>query len=255
MLKIKKIEIELTPVYDITVPETECFFANDILVHNCSEIQLFSDNDHTFSCVLSSMNASMYDEWKDTDAVFNATVFLDCVNQDLIEIGKRTEGMEKVVRFAEKSRALGLGMLGFHTYLQDHLIAFESIDAMYRNAEIFKHLHDESLRASQWMATTFGEPEWCVGYGVRNTHRIAIAPNMCVTADTKIVLSDDSIIDYETVISNMGIDYESLLSYTILLDDGTTRTMRYDDTVTVMRNGLTINTLVCNLKTDDDILN
>jgi ribonucleoside-diphosphate reductase alpha chain len=178
MLKIRKIAIEPTPVYDITVPETECFFANDILVHNCSEIQLFSDNDHTFSCVLSSMNASMYDEWKDTDAVFNATVFLDCVNQDLIEIGKRTEGMEKVVRFAEKSRALGLGMLGFHTYLQDHLISFESIDAMFKNAEIFKHLHDETLRASQWMATTFGEPEWCKGYGVRNTHRIAIAPNL-----------------------------------------------------------------------------
>ena len=144
----------------------------------CSEIQLFSDNDHTFSCVLSSMNASLYDEWKDTDAVFNATVFLDCVNQDLIEIGKKTLGMEKVVRFAEKSRALGLGMLGFHTYLQDHLIAFESMDAYYKNIEIFKYLNDETLRASKWMAEAFGEPEWCKGHGVRNTHRIAIAPNL-----------------------------------------------------------------------------
>ena len=144
----------------------------------CSEVQLFSDEDHSFSCVLSSMNASLYDEWKDTDAVFNATVFLDCVNQDLIEIGKRTQGMEKVVRFAEKSRALGLGMLGFHTYLQEHSIPFESMDAYYKNTEIFKHLHDETLRASQWMATEFGEPFWCKGYGVRNTHRIAIAPNL-----------------------------------------------------------------------------
>ena len=144
----------------------------------CSEIQLFSDNDHTFSCVLSSMNASLYDEWKDTDAVFNATVFLDCVNQDLIEIGKKTQGMEKVVRFAEKSRALGLGMLGFHTYLQDHLIAFESMDAYYKNIELFQHLNNETLRASKWMAEEFGEPEWCTGYGVRNTHRIAIAPNL-----------------------------------------------------------------------------
>ena len=144
----------------------------------CSEIQLFSDDEHTFSCVLSSMNASLYDEWKNTDAVFNATVFLDCVNQDLIEIGKNTLGMEKVVRFAEKSRALGLGMLGFHTYLQDHLIAFESMDAYYKNIEIFKYLNDETLRASKWMAEAFGEPEWCKGYGVRNTHRIAIAPNL-----------------------------------------------------------------------------
>ena len=144
----------------------------------CSEIALFSDEDHTFSCVLSSMNASMYDEWKDTDAVFNATVFLDCVNQDLIEIGKTKRGMEKVVRFAEKSRALGLGMLGFHTYLQDNMIAFDSMEAYYKNTEIFKHLHDESKRASEWMATEFGEPEWCEGYGVRNATRIAIAPNM-----------------------------------------------------------------------------
>lgn len=144
----------------------------------CTEIALFSDDDHTFSCVLSSMNASLYDKWKDTDAVFVATVFLDCVNQDLIEIGMKTQGMERVVRFAKKSRAIGLGMLGFHTYLQDHMIAFESMDAYYKNIEIFKHLNDESLRASQWMAKEWGEPFWCKGYGLRNTHRIAIAPNL-----------------------------------------------------------------------------
>lgn len=178
MLKIRKIKIEPTPVFDITVPETECFFANDILVHNCSEIALFSDDDHTFSCVLSSMNASLYDEWKDTDAVFVATCFLDCVNQDLIEIGKTVAGMEKVVRFAEKSRALGLGMLGFHTYLQEHSLPFESFEAHLKNVEIFKHLDSESLRASQWMAYQYGEPFWCKGYGVRNTHRIAVAPNL-----------------------------------------------------------------------------
>lgn len=176
----------------------------------CSEIALFSDEDHTFSCVLSSMNASMYDEWKDTDAVFNATVFLDCVNQDLIEIGKTKRGMEKVVRFAEKSRALGLGMLGFHTYLQDNMIAFDSMEAYYKNTEIFKHLHDESKRASEWMATEFGEPEWCEGYGVRNATRIAIAPNMCVTADTKIILGDQSIVDYATLIGKMGLDYAAI---------------------------------------------
>jgi ribonucleoside-diphosphate reductase alpha chain len=144
----------------------------------CAEIALFSDEDHTYSCVLSSMNATRFDIWKNTDAVFNATVFLDCVNQDLIEIGKNIRGMEKIVRFAEKSRALGLGLLGYHTYLQDKMIPFESMDAHYKNVEIFKHIHDESLRASEWMATEFGEPEWCKGYGVRNTHRCAIAPNL-----------------------------------------------------------------------------
>jgi ribonucleoside-diphosphate reductase alpha chain len=148
----------------------------------CTEITLYSDEEITYSCVLSSMNAGKFDEWKDTDAVFDATVFLDCVNQDLIEIGKHIPGMEKVVKFAEKSRALGLGLLGFHTYLQNNSIAFDSFEANLKNTEIFKHLYTESKRASEWMAKEFGEPEWCVGYGVRNTHRLSIAPNLSSAA-------------------------------------------------------------------------
>lgn len=144
----------------------------------CCEVNLFSDDDYTFSCVLSSLNCTKYDEWKDTDAVFNATVFLDCVNQDLIEIGKSIPGMEKVVRFAEESRALGLGLLGFHTYLQDNMISFESMEAYYKNIEIFKYIQEESKKASEWMAKEFGEPKWCEGYGIRNTHTMAVAPNL-----------------------------------------------------------------------------
>lgn len=143
----------------------------------CTEITLFSDEFHTFTCVLSSMNAYKYDEWKNTDAVYVATVFLDCVAQEFIEQGRNIPGMEKAVRFTEKGRALGLGLLGFHSYLQKNSVAFESMEAHFINTEIFKHLHDESLRASQWMAKTLGEPEWCKGYGIRNTHRTAIAPN------------------------------------------------------------------------------
>lgn len=143
----------------------------------CTEINLFNDKDHTFTCVLSSMNFAKYDEWKDTDAVFEATVFLDCVAEDFIQRAKVLPQMEKSVRFTEKGRALGLGGLGFHTYLQDRLIDIESFEAHMINLEMFNHLHDESLRASQWMAKEFGEPEWCKGYGVRNTHRTAIAPN------------------------------------------------------------------------------
>lgn len=144
----------------------------------CAETAIASDTDYSFSCVLSSMNGSKFDAWKDTDAVFNATVFLDCVNQDLITIGKDIPGMEHVVKFAESSRALGLGLLGFHTYLQDNMISFESIDAHYKNVEIFQHLQKETTRASEWMAKEWGEPDWCKGYGVRNTHRMAIAPNL-----------------------------------------------------------------------------
>lgn len=143
----------------------------------CTEITLFSDEEHTFTCVLSSMNLVRYDEWKDTDAVFVATVFLDCVAQDFIKQGRGIQGLEKAVRFTEKSRALGLGALGFHTYLQNNNIAFESLEAHFKNIEIFKKIEEESLKASQWMAKEWGEPEWCRGFGVRNTHRTAIAPN------------------------------------------------------------------------------
>jgi len=148
----------------------------------CSEITLFADEEHTYTCVLSSMNVAKYDEWKNTDAVYWATIFLDCVAEEFIQKGKSIKGVENAVRFTEKGRALGLGQCGFHTYLQDNHIAFDSLDAMWKNTEIAKHIHDESLKASQWMAQTMGEPEWCIGYGVRNTHRIAIAPTKSTAA-------------------------------------------------------------------------
>lgn len=143
----------------------------------CTEVMLHSDEDHTYTCVLSSMNLYKYDEWKDTDAVFTATVFLDCVAQEFIEIGKTKRGLEKAVRFTEKGRALGLGLLGFHSYLQSKSIPFESLEAHLENTKVFIHLNEESLRASKWMAEELGEPEWCKGHGVRNTHRLAVAPN------------------------------------------------------------------------------
>lgn len=144
----------------------------------CTEITLHADELHTYACVLSSMNASNYDKWKGTDAVYVATIFLDCVNQELIEMAKEIPGLEAVVRGAEKGRPLGLGLLGFHTYLQEHMIPFESIEAMDFNDDIFDHLQSEALRASKYLAEKLGEPEWCEGYGVRNTHLIAVAPNM-----------------------------------------------------------------------------
>jgi ribonucleoside-diphosphate reductase alpha chain len=144
----------------------------------CSEITLHSDESHTFTCVLSSMNLAYYDEWKDTDAVFNATIFLDCVASEFIALAKNKQGLEKAVRFTEKGRALGLGVMGLHSYFQKNMIPFESFEAHMKNMEIFKHIHDKSLEASAWMAKQWGEPEWCSGFGIRNTHRTAIAPTM-----------------------------------------------------------------------------
>lgn len=142
----------------------------------CTEITLFSDKDHTYTCVLSSMNVARYDEWKDTDAVFWATVFLDAVVSEFLSRARSIPGLEKAVRFTEKGRALGLGACGLHTYFQEHMMPFGGMDAHFKNMEIFQHLRDESLRASKEMAIAMGEPFWCEGFGLRNTHRLAIAP-------------------------------------------------------------------------------
>ena len=142
----------------------------------CDEITLTADKDHTFTCVLSSVNVSRWDEIKDTDTVYWATVFLDCVAEDLIAKGSKVPGLEKAVRFTQKGRALGLGQCGFHTLLQTKMIPFEGFAAHMLSQEIAKHIWDESERASRDLASELGEPEWCKGSGLRNTHRIAIAP-------------------------------------------------------------------------------
>lgn len=143
----------------------------------CTEIFQHTDSDHTLACVLSSMCGHTFDEWEKTDAVFTATVFLDCVNQDLLVRGAKVRGLERVVRSAEKSRSLGLGLLGFHTYLQQNNWTMDSFEARMANSRIFKHMHDESKRASEFLAGWLGEPEIMKGTGLRNAHRLAIAPN------------------------------------------------------------------------------
>jgi ribonucleoside-diphosphate reductase alpha chain len=146
----------------------------------CTEITLHQDEDHTYTCVLSSMNLNFRDDWKDTDAVFNATVFLDCVAEDFIRKAEPIPAFRKAVNFTKKSRALGLGVCGFHTYLQKKMIPIESLEALWVNKEIFKDIKENAVRASKWMATHpyYGQPEWCKGYGVRNTHLLAVAPTM-----------------------------------------------------------------------------
>jgi ribonucleoside-diphosphate reductase alpha chain len=177
MLKITKIKLEnKVDVFDITVPSTENFFANNTLVHNCSEIMLFNDIDHTYTCVLASMNGARYDEWKNTESVFWATVFLDCVAEEFIQRAEGKAGLEKAIRFTKKGRALGLGLCGLHTYFMQNFWTFSSIEAHIASQEISKHIWEEAQRATKDMAKKLGEPEWCKGYGVRNTHLIAIAP-------------------------------------------------------------------------------
>jgi ribonucleoside-diphosphate reductase alpha chain len=143
----------------------------------CTEIFLHSDETkYTYTCVLAWMNLSKADEWKHTDAVFVATVFLDCVVSEFIEQASKIQGLEKAVAATKAGRAIGLGAGGYHTYLQEHDMPFESIDAHMFNVTIFKHINKQSLEASKWLAIELGEPEWCKGYGLRFTHRMAVAP-------------------------------------------------------------------------------
>lgn len=149
----------------------------DIVASNlCSEIMLHSSLEYTYSCILASLNLVHWDRIKNSDSAFVAAVFLDCLCSEFIEASEGIPGLEKVRNFTIKGRAIGLGVMGFHTYLQSKDIPYISLEAQFLSGEIAKHLHDESLRASQWLAKEYGEPDWCKGYGVRNTHRTAYAP-------------------------------------------------------------------------------
>jgi ribonucleoside-diphosphate reductase alpha chain len=144
----------------------------------CSEIVLHTDESHSFVCCLSSLNLSKYDEWKHTDLIYTATWFLDGVLEEFIQRAKNMRGFENSVRSAEKGRALGLGVLGWHTYLQQKGMAFEGLPAQFETRKIFSQIKIESERASRDLANEYGEPLWCVGTGMRNTHLRAIAPTV-----------------------------------------------------------------------------
>jgi ribonucleoside-diphosphate reductase alpha chain len=142
------------------------------------EISLHTDESHSFVCCLSSINLAKYDEWKDTDLIYTATWFLDGVLEEFIQKAKYMSGFVNSVRSAEKGRALGLGVLGWHTYLQDRGLPFEGLLAQYETRKIFSQMKIECDRASRDMAREYGEPLWCIGTGMRNTHTRAIAPTV-----------------------------------------------------------------------------
>jgi len=144
----------------------------------CSEIVLHTDENHSFVCCLSSLNLAKYDEWKNTNIIYDSIWFLDGVLEEFIQRAKYRKGFENSVRSAEKGRALGLGVLGWHTYLQEKGLPFEGLLSQYETRRIFSQIKIESERASMDLATTFSEPLWCVGTGMRNTHLRAIAPTV-----------------------------------------------------------------------------
>ena len=144
----------------------------------CSEITLHTDENHSFICCLSSLNLAKYHEWKNTNIIHDSIWFLDGVLEEFIQKAKYRKGFENSVRSAEKGRALGLGVLGWHTYLQERGLPFEGLLAQYETRKIFSQIKIESERASMALADVYGEPLWCVGTGMRNTHLRAVAPTV-----------------------------------------------------------------------------
>ena len=154
----------------------------------CSEIALHNSEEESFVCVLSSMNVLHYDEWKDTDAVETMAYFLDAVVTEFltkiedIRDNGTIEGkrgffyLEKAYNFAKRQRALGLGVLGWHSLLQSKGLAFDTVDSAKLNVEVFKLIKEKSYKASEELANIFGEPEYLEGYGRRNVTLNAIAP-------------------------------------------------------------------------------
>lgn len=143
----------------------------------CNETVEYTDEHKTFACCLSSANAYYFDEWKDDENfIFDMSLMLDCVIEEYIEKGSKLAGLEKAVRFAKEHRSIGLGILGFHSYLQKKSIVFGELASYSINHNIFSKLREDSDRASEWMAEHWGEPEILKGYGMRNTTRLAQAP-------------------------------------------------------------------------------
>jgi ribonucleoside-diphosphate reductase alpha chain len=151
----------------------------DVTMTNiCSEITLFTDEEHSFICCLSSLNLAKYEEWKDTDTVEMATWFLDGVMQEFIEKSNGIDSLTRTNAHARKGRALGLGVMGWHTFLQQKGLPFNSIASTAHTHNIFSDIRNKAEKASRDMAVEYGEPLWCRGTGMRNTHLLAIAPTV-----------------------------------------------------------------------------
>ena len=144
----------------------------------CSEITLFTDEEHSFICCLSSVNLTKWHEWKNTDLVETAIYFLDGVLEEFLAKTSGRESLIRAHRSAKKGRAIGLGVLGWHTFLQNERIPFTSVAATSLTHQIFSQIKTQAESASRKLADEYGEPVWCRGTGMRNSHLLAVAPTV-----------------------------------------------------------------------------
>ena len=173
---------KVVPVYDLHVKKNHNFFIDidseqrqGILVHNCNEIHLATDETRTAVCCLSSVNLEFYEEWKDTTIIQDLIRMLDNVLQCFID--NCPDSLSRARYSATRERSLGLGMMGFHSLLQKRGLPFESASASILNRKIFKMIKERALEESRKLALERGEPEDMLGTGLRNAHLLAIAPN------------------------------------------------------------------------------
>jgi len=170
-------EIENQDVYCVTVDSDEhLWVCNGVVTSNCNEIQLSNDEKESFVCCLSSINVEHWDDIKDTDAVETLLFFLDAVMEEYIQKVEGIPFMEKCLEFAKNQRALGLGVLGYHSLLCKKEIPFESMEAKLLNGEVFKTIREKCDKATEELAKMFGEPELLKGFGRRNITTMAVAP-------------------------------------------------------------------------------
>ena len=144
----------------------------------CTEITLHTDEEHSFICCLSSVNLAKYDEWKDTDLIETSIYFLDGIMEEFVEKTNGKEATKRTHMHAKKGRALGLGVMGWHTFLQKKNLPFNSIASTAWTHTIMSQIRNEAEAASRKLAEEYGEPTWCQGTGMRNTHLLAIAPTV-----------------------------------------------------------------------------
>jgi ribonucleoside-diphosphate reductase alpha chain len=140
----------------------------------CSEIQLPTDSFNSFVCCLGSINLLHWDEIVETDAIEIYTKFLNAVMNEFIQKAEYMPGMKRAWRFAKQHRAIGVGALGYHSYLQSKLVEFESMEAKMINHSIFNSLKERTEEASRWLHDAKGYT--CIREGYANTTLMAIAP-------------------------------------------------------------------------------
>lgn len=221
----------------------------------CNEISLPSSEDESFVCDLSSLNLEKWDEIKNTDAIQTLVYFLDAVMSEFIDKTEGMQFMEAPRKFAIRHRALGVGVLGWHSFLQSKMVAFESFDAKMLNVEIWKTIKERADKATEELAEIFGEPELLKGYGRRNTTTLAIAPTTsCTTPDTNFIDGGGNVINYWNYCQQGGIDLREIMSITVFDEDNNSKKFNYDEKVNILRSNEKFSLFAYELKEGDQIL-